>query len=89
MGSDVNLDNSILQKFAKQLVYRNSTLIFARSWKLRDKIREVHDHNVIVNPSSTDTSFFKPLNQKAELRAKWRISPERQSNPFSMQTRQE
>ena len=76
MGSDVNLDNGLLQKFAKNFVYRNSELIFARSWKLKDKIEKECDCCVIVNPSSTDTSFFKPLNSKLILKEKWGIDPE-------------
>ena len=73
MGSDVNLDNGFLQKIFKKFVYRNSDLIFARSWKLKDKIEEEHNCNVIVNPSSIDTSFFKPLDSKARLKEKWHI----------------
>jgi glycosyltransferase involved in cell wall biosynthesis len=75
MGSDVNLDNGFFQKLAKNFIYRNSDLIFARSWTLKDKIKEEHNCNVIVNPSSTDTSFFKPLNSKAKLKEKWGINP--------------
>ena len=74
MGSDVNLENSRIQKMARKFIYRNCDLIFARSWKLKEKIEEEHDCNVIVNPSSTDTSFFKPLDSKAELREKWNIN---------------
>jgi glycosyltransferase involved in cell wall biosynthesis len=75
MGSDVNLDNSFLQKLAKNFIYRNSDLIFARSWTLKDKIVEEHNCSVIVNPSSIDTSFFKPLGSKTKLREKWGINP--------------
>jgi glycosyltransferase involved in cell wall biosynthesis len=74
MGSDVNLDNGFLQKLAKNFVYRNSDLIFARSWKLKDVIEEEHNRSVIVSPSSTDTSFFKPLNSKTKLKEKWSIN---------------
>ncbi|MCW4018868.1 MAG: glycosyltransferase [Candidatus Bathyarchaeota archaeon] len=73
MGTDVNLENSYLQKKARQFIYRNCDLIFARSWKLKEIIEKEHDCNVIVSPSSTDTFFFKPLDSKAELRDKWGI----------------
>jgi len=76
MGSDVNLDNSYLQKVAKKFVYRNSDLIIARSWKLKDILEKECNCGVIVNPSSTDTAFFKPLNSKAKLREKWGIKVE-------------
>lgn len=74
MGSDVNLDNSFLQKIARKFVLRNSDLIFARSWQLKDKI-EKEGFKTIVSPSSTDTSFFRELNEKAKLRSKWNIDP--------------
>jgi GalNAc-alpha-(1->4)-GalNAc-alpha-(1->3)-diNAcBac-PP-undecaprenol alpha-1,4-N-acetyl-D-galactosaminyltransferase len=73
MGSDVYLDNSFLQKTARQYVYRSSDLVFARSWKLKEAIQEEYAGQVIVNPSSTDTSFFKPLDEKAMIRAKYNI----------------
>jgi glycosyltransferase involved in cell wall biosynthesis len=74
MGSDVNLDTSFLQKIARKVAYESSDLIFARSWKLKDRIEEEHKCAVIVNPSSTDISFFRPLDAKAELRKKWGIN---------------
>ena len=77
MGSDVNLENGFLQKKARKIVYRNSDLIFARSWKLKEKIEKEHKCSVIVNPSSTDTSFFKPLEYKIALREKWNINPDK------------
>jgi len=73
MGSDVNLENSFLQKKARKFVFMNSNLIFARSWELKDKIEGAHKCQVVVSPSSTDTSFFKPLDHKAKLREKWHI----------------
>ncbi len=73
MGSDVNLENGFLQKIAKEFVYRNSDLVFARSWKLKEKIEEAHKCSVTVNPSSTDTAFFRPLDSKVKLREKWNI----------------
>jgi glycosyltransferase involved in cell wall biosynthesis len=71
MGSDVNLDNSFLQKMARKFVYRNSALIFARSWKLKEKIEEEHPCNVVVSPSSASTSFFRPISGKSQLRSNW------------------
>lgn len=73
MGSDINLENGFLQKNVRKLIYRNCELIFARSGKLKDKIEEEHKCNVIVNPSSADSSFFKPLKYKTALREKWNI----------------
>ncbi len=78
MGSDVNLENSFLQKEARKFIYRNCDLIFARSWKLKEKIEEEHLCKVIVSPSSTDTTFFRPLNYKIMLRDKWHISQDKQ-----------
>jgi glycosyltransferase involved in cell wall biosynthesis len=74
MGSDVNLENSFLQRKAREVVYRNSELIFARSWSLKEKIEKDHEKDVIVSPSSTDTSFFKPLESKSSLREKWNLN---------------
>jgi len=77
MGSDINLDNSPLQRLAKKLILRNSDLIFACSWSLRDKI-EKEDHLIAtVIPSSADPSFFRPLGLKTQLRLKWGIPPEK------------
>jgi glycosyltransferase involved in cell wall biosynthesis len=77
MGSDVNLENSAVQKIAKKFVYQNCNRIFAASWKLKEKIEKEHGIPVTVTPSSTDTSFFKPLNLKSSLRQKWNIEPEK------------
>jgi len=71
MGSDVNLENSLLHKVAKTFIYNNCELIFAVSWKLKEKIEKEHDCNVIVVPGSTDPSFYRPLNSKITLRRKW------------------
>ena len=73
MGSDVNLDNSLIQKIFKKFIYQNCKRVFAASWKLKEKIEKDNGIHVIVTPSSTDTSFFKPLNRKAPLREKWGI----------------
>jgi glycosyltransferase involved in cell wall biosynthesis len=73
MGTDVFLENSYLQKKAKRFIYRNSDLIFARSWTLKEKIEENHGSSVIVSPSSADTSFFVPLHSTASLREKWGV----------------
>ena len=77
MGSDINLENSPMQRLAKKFVYQNCDHIFAASWKLKEKIENDQGIPVIVTPSSTDTSFFKPLNAKAALREKWGIAPEK------------
>lgn len=77
MGSDVNLENSPVQKVAKKLVYQNCNLIFAASWKLKETIEHEQGIPVTVTPSSTDTSFFRPLNAKETLRRKWHIAPEK------------
>lgn len=75
MGSDVNLQNGFLDRLVKNVIYRNSDLIFASSWNLKDRIEKEHHRNVIVVPSSADPSFFKPLNSRTMLRQKWRIQP--------------
>jgi glycosyltransferase involved in cell wall biosynthesis len=75
MGSDVNLENDLLHKLVKKFIYRNCELVFACSWKLKERIERECDCNVIVVPSSADTSFFKPLNSKTTLRRKWSIKP--------------
>jgi glycosyltransferase involved in cell wall biosynthesis len=73
MGSDVHLDSSLLQRFAKKFIYRNCELIFARSWKMKGIIAREYCGKVIVIPSAADTSFFRPLNLKTVLRRKWGI----------------
>lgn len=73
MGSDVNLENTLLHRLVKKFIYHNCELIFAVSWKLKEKIENEHDFNVIVVPGSTDPSFFRPLNSKTTLRRKWSI----------------
>jgi glycosyltransferase involved in cell wall biosynthesis len=75
MGSDVNLENGLLQKKARKYVYNNSDLIFTRSWLLKEKVEEEHACNAIVNPSSTSTLFFKPFEEKTAMREKWDINP--------------
>jgi len=73
MGSDVNLENNLFQRIAKDFVYRNSDIVFSASWKLKEIIEKDHGINVTVTPSSIDTSFFKPLKSKTLLRQKWNI----------------
>jgi len=73
MGSDVNLENSLLHKSVRRLIYRNCELIFASSWKLKERIEEECTRSVIVIPSSADVSFFRPIDSRAVLRQKWGI----------------
>lgn len=73
MGSDVNLENSLLQKLVKKFIYHNCELIFACSWKLKEKVEKEYGCNVVVIPSAADTSFFRPLNARTRLRLKWGI----------------
>ena len=62
------LTTAFYQKIARKFVYKNSDLILARSWKLKEKIeKEGYKGNVIVSPSSTDTSFFKHLTIRLNL----------------------
>jgi glycosyltransferase involved in cell wall biosynthesis len=75
MGSDVNLQNAFLDRLVKNVIYRNSDVIFASSWSLKDRIEREHHRAVIVVPSSADPSFFRPLNSRAMLRQKWHIEP--------------
>jgi glycosyltransferase involved in cell wall biosynthesis len=74
MGSDVNLENGSLQRLVKKVIYRNCDLIFAVSWKLKEKIEKEHNSKVMVIPFSADPSFFKPLNSRRMLRRKWGIT---------------
>ncbi len=73
MGSDINLENSTTQRIAKRFVFQNCDKIFAVSWQLKDKIETQEGFPVIVTPSSTDTSFFRPLNNRSALRKEWNI----------------
>lgn len=68
MGSDVNLQNSTLDRFARSVVFRNSNLIFALSIALRDKIERESGYNAIVMPSGVDVSVFKPIRIDPDLR---------------------
>jgi glycosyltransferase involved in cell wall biosynthesis len=76
MGSDINLENSLPQRLMKTYVFRNSELIFARSWKLKERIEKEYGRNAIVIPSAADSSFFKPISSKRELRQKWGLKPD-------------
>jgi glycosyltransferase involved in cell wall biosynthesis len=73
MGSDINLENSFFQRFEKACVFRNSELIFARSWKLKKRIENEYGYTATVIPSAADPSFFKPLDSRKELRRKWGV----------------
>jgi glycosyltransferase involved in cell wall biosynthesis len=73
MGSDINLENSFFQRFEKACVFRNSELIFARSWKLKKRIHFEYGYSATVIPSAADPSFFKPLDSRKELRRKWGV----------------
>lgn len=73
LGSDMNLENSLLQNIVRRFVFANSKLIFSVSNQMKTKIEEVTDRRVIVIPSSVDLSFFRPLFSRADLRKKWGI----------------
>ena len=77
-GSDVNLDRSLFERQVAKLVCRSSDLIFAASWTLKDIIETEYNRSVSVIPSSTDSSFFRPLRSKSMLRYKWDIAREKQ-----------
>jgi glycosyltransferase involved in cell wall biosynthesis len=76
MGSDINLDNNLIQRLVKKFVYPNCSLIFARSSRLKETIEKEHSGRIIVLSSGADVSFFRPLNSKRQLRQKWGIKPE-------------
>ena len=76
MGSDINLENSLPQRLMKTYVFRNSELIFARSWKLKERIEKEYGCSATVIPSGAESSFFKPLSSKKELRQKWGLKPD-------------
>jgi len=77
MGSDINLDNSPLQRLTRKIILHNSDLIFACSWTLKNKIEKEYNCSTTVIPSSADPSFFRPLDLKTQLRLKWGIQPEK------------
>jgi len=77
MGSDINVDNSPLQRLTKRLILRNSDLIFACAWTLKYKIEKEYNRSTVVIPSSTDPSFFRPLDSKTQFRLKWGIQPKK------------
>jgi len=68
MGSDVNLQNSVLDRFRRSVIFRNSNLIFALSTALRDKIEAENGYTAIVIPSGVDVSVFKPFRVDSDLR---------------------
>jgi glycosyltransferase involved in cell wall biosynthesis len=72
MGSDINIDNNLTQKLIKKFVYKNCQLIFACSWKLKERVERESRHKTILIPSAADISFFKNLYSKPVLRRKWR-----------------
>jgi glycosyltransferase involved in cell wall biosynthesis len=74
LGDDVNLDMGVLDKIARRIVYKNSNMIFAVSEELKGKITATLDRDVKVVPIGTDTSFFKPLEERQNLRRKWMIA---------------
>jgi L-malate glycosyltransferase len=76
-GSDITLDNSLLQRHIKKFVCKNSDVIFACSWNLKDEIERVYDRSVVVVPSSADSSFFKPFESKSLLCSKWGLEREK------------
>jgi glycosyltransferase involved in cell wall biosynthesis len=74
-GSDIALDNSLLQRHVRKLVCKNSDVIFACSWNLKDEIERLYDRSVVVVPSSADSSFFRPFESKSLLYSKWNMLP--------------
>jgi glycosyltransferase involved in cell wall biosynthesis len=68
MGSDVNLQNSMLDRFRRSIIFRNSNLIFALSMALRDKIEAESGYKAIVMPSGVDVSVFKNFPIDSDLR---------------------
>jgi glycosyltransferase involved in cell wall biosynthesis len=76
-GSDINLDNSPMQRYARKLILWDSDLIFACSWTLKDEIERVYHRCATVIPSSADSSFFQPLKYKPLLYLKWGIPLEK------------
>jgi len=73
MGSDINIENDLLHRTVKKLIYDNCALIFAYSEKMKRRIEEESGHRAIVIPSSADSSVFRPLCSKTVLRRKWKV----------------
>ncbi len=74
-GSDVHVENNLVQRFVKKFIYRDCELIFARSSKLKEEIEKESDSRVMILPFGADVSFFRPLNSRTDLRRKWGVKP--------------
>jgi glycosyltransferase involved in cell wall biosynthesis len=77
LGSDINLENDLFHRLARNFTLGNCELVFSVSRKIKNKIEEDTGHSVMVIPSSTDLSFFRPLFSNMKLRRKWRVQTKR------------
>lgn len=75
MGDDINLGRSVIENLLRKIVYIHSDKILAVSEDLKIKIQKVHNIEVDVIPIGTNVDFFKPLQNKFELRQKWGLNP--------------
>jgi glycosyltransferase involved in cell wall biosynthesis len=73
MGSDINIENSFVQRLTKRFIYHNCEVTFADSWKMKKRIEKEYGYRVMVIPSSADMSFFRPLGSSSLLWRKWGI----------------
>lgn len=75
-GGDINLHQSLLHRLVRRIIYRNSSVVFAVSKDLALKIFLESGRRAVVLPTGVDSFFFKPLESREALRAKWKFGPE-------------
>ncbi len=76
-GGDINLHRSLWHRLIRRIIYRNSNVVFAVSKDLERKIfLESGGRRVVLLPTGVDSFFFKPLESRETLRAKWKFRPE-------------
>lgn len=73
MGSDINIDNSFVQRLSKRFIFYNCDAIFANSYEMKERIEKEYGCSVMAIPSSADMSFFRSLGSSSLLRRKWGI----------------
>jgi glycosyltransferase involved in cell wall biosynthesis len=74
-GGDINLHQSLSYRLIRRIIYRNSNAVFAVSKDLERKIFLESGRRVVLLPTGVDPFFFKPLESRETLRAKWKFGP--------------
>jgi glycosyltransferase involved in cell wall biosynthesis len=75
-GGDVNLHQTWLYRLVRRIIYRNSDVVFAVAKDLERKIFLESKCRVVVLPTGVDPFFFRPLESRETLRAKWKFGSE-------------